>query len=471
MVLVSNIGLISENYTSIVLSQVWNTAVIVAVVVVITTVLGVVTAWVFALYDFPFKKWLEICLIMGMVFPSYVLAFFYSETFNVFGQTALIGTLVVATLPYVFMITTMSLRSQSQQLVESALMLGKGQLWTKFKIILPLLRPAIVLSMLLVAGDTFSEFGATYFYGVDTVITGIYEIWFGLYELDTGIRFAAWVFLTTVAIYYIINTLKGNSISFQPELANGIGGQSLRSEQLGKTAGILVTVLVMFLVTITFFIPIAVLGDWVIKGYAETDLLKVVAVTFNSSVLATGIAISVITISTIVLYLFKRNYGVISMWANGLYSTPGIILAITAIYIVNMVSSDLVPYLFVYILILKYFAMGVDSIGVGIQKINRQYYYSAKTLGKDSKWYVWNIQIPLSIRAYLIAGILIWIDVIRELAIGLTIRPQWLDLLSVEIFRFMDIELLYMSGPWILAMVLITFIPIYWINVVMKMKD
>ena len=112
--------------------------------------------------------------------------------------------------------------------------------------------------------------------------------------------------------------------------------------------------------------------------------------------------------------------------------------------------------------------MGTDSIGVGIQKVNRQYYYTTKTFGKDSVWYIWKIQIPMSMQSYLIAGILVWIDVIRELVIGLTLRPQWLDLLSVEIFRYMDMEQLSMSGPWILAMVIITIIPIYYIKIMLK---
>ena len=166
-VLVVHLGIIDGNYLSIISKQILNTIIIVTSVVVITTSLGVLTAWIFALYDFPLKRYLEIILILGMVFPSYVLALFYSEAFKVWGELALIGTLSVSTLPYVFMIVTMSLRSQSQQLVDTALMLGKNNHWIKLKVIWPLLKPAIVLSSLLVLGDTFSEFGATYFYGVD----------------------------------------------------------------------------------------------------------------------------------------------------------------------------------------------------------------------------------------------------------------------------------------------------------------
>jgi iron(III) transport system permease protein len=470
LILLSNLGDISSAYFDIVIQQVKNTVVIIISVVGITTLLGVLTAWLFALYDFPLKKWLEIGLIMGMVFPSYVLAFFYSEVFNIFGQYALIGTMVVSTLPYVFMIVTMSLRSQSQQMIDSVLMFGKNIWWAKFKVLLPLIRPAIVLSMLLVIGDTFSEFGATYFYGVDTIITGVYEIWFGLYETEQGIRIAGWIFITTITLYYIVTILKGNSVKSSPEYANEIGSYRLKEEKFGKVGGYFITGFISVLVIITFVIPTFVMIGWVFESAMITNWSNIIIASINSSILATIISVLVVIISTLTLYLFKTNSHIISMWTNALYSTPGVVLAIAAILIVNETSTLLLPVLFLYVMVMKYLAMGVDSIGVSIQKIDRQYYYSAKTIGKDSEWYIFNVQIPMAMKGYLIAGILIWIDVIRELIIGLTIRPQWLDLLSVEIFRFMDLEMLYMSGPWILAMVMITFIPIYWIHVVMKDK-
>lgn len=470
IVLVSHLGNIDNDYLDIISNQILNTLMIVFTVVVITTTVGVAIAWVFAMYQFPLKKPLEIILILGMVFPSYVLAFFYSETFRMWGEPALIGTLVVATLPYVFMIVTMSLRSQSQQLVESALMLGKESYWIKLRVILPLLKPAIVLSALLVAGDTFSEFGATYFYGVDTVMTGIYEIWFGVHEAEQGIRFAAWTFTIIITVYYFINTWKHSLMGQQPTLSNSGVGQSIQPQRIGKLGRWLITLLVSSLTLVTFFVPMGVLGIWVVDGYAATDWLRVLAVTINSSVLATVIAILVLINTTFVLYLFKKRIPAVLALSNALYSTPGIVLAVAAVFVINATSTEIVGILFIYVLTLKYLAMGTDSIGVGIQKVNRQYYHTAKTFGKDSTWYVWKVQIPMSIQSYLIAGILVWIDVIRELVIGLTLRPQWLDLLSVEIFRWMDMEMLSMSGPWILAMVIITILPIYWINIVIKQK-
>jgi iron(III) transport system permease protein len=419
------------------------------------------------MYDFPLKSILEKILILGMVFPSYVLAFFYSETFGMFGKSALIGTMVVTTLPYVFMIVTMSIRSQSQQLVYSAMMLGKDYYWIKLNLLMPLIKPSLILSTLLVIGDTFSEFGATYFFGVDTVMTGIYEIWFGLHESVQGIRFSAWVFVTMLTVYYFINVWKKSIIGNQPKLTNGDSPQCIQPIIIEKFKW-LYTFIVLSIVTITFLIPLGVLVSWINSTYITTDWVRVFKVTFNSSILATLISFLVLLTTTVILYLFKNKMIVVTALSNAMYSTPGIVLTITAIFVINQTFVGMVTTMFVYVLVLKYLAMGIDSVGVGIQKINVQYYYSAKTLDKSSAWYICNVQIPISYQSYIVGGILVWIDVIRELVIGLTLRPQWLSLLSVEIYRYMDMEKLSSSGPWILAMVVVTIIPIYWINLVLK---
>ena len=467
LVLVTQIGWIDSAYMTIIKNQIITTVFVILTTVVITVAVGGSLSWLFAMYDFPLKSILEKILILGMVFPSYVLAFFYSETFGMFGKPALIVTMVVTTLPYVFMIVTMSIRSQSQQLVHSAMMLGKDYYWIKLNLLMPLIKPALILSTLLVIGDTFSEFGATYFFGVDTVMTGIYEIWFGLHESVQGIRFSAWVFVTMLTVYYFINIWKKSIIGNQPKLTNSDSPQCIQPIKIEKFKW-LYTFIVLSIVTITFLIPLGVLASWINSTYITTDWVRVFKVTFNSSILATLISFLVLVTTTVILYLFKNKMIVVTALSNAIYSTPGIVLTITAIFVINQTFVGMITTMFVYVLVLKYLAMGIDSVGVGIQKINAQYYYSAKTLGKSSVWYICNVQIPISYQSYIVGGILVWIDVIRELVIGLTLRPPWLSLLSVEIYRYMDMEKLSSSGPWILAMVVVTIIPIYWINLVLK---
>lgn len=467
LTLMMNLGFIDPAYTSIILTQFTNTMVIVFSVVAISSIIGFICAWLFSIYDFPLKKPLEIMFIMSMIYPSYVLAFFYSEFFNVHGQIALVGTMVATTLPYVFMIVTMSFRSQSQQLVDSALMFGKNNAWVRLKVLFPLVVPAVILSSLLVVGDTFSEFGATYFFGVDTVMTGLYEIWFGLGESVQGIRLAAWTFCMVFVVYYFVTVWKRTSLKAQVAFENNDLSETIKSRKPEKN-GWLMTLFTGSIVTMIFLIPSCVLIQWVMSSYIQTDWFVVLMVSFNSILLATGISFLVLFITTIIFVVYKQKLLTLSALVNTLYSTPGIVLAVSAVFIIGITSPNLTPFLFVYVLVMKFLAMGMDTIGVGIQKINHKFYYSSKAFKKNQSWYIWNVQIPLSQKGYIVAAIMVWIEVIRELVISTTLRPQGFDLLSVEIFRFMDLELLYMSGPWILMMVIITVIPITYLKLVLK---
>jgi len=463
--LISHIGFIDKTYVSIIINQLLTTVEIVIPVILTTVAVGFSLSWIFALYEFPFKKILEKILILGMIFPSYVLAIFYSEMFGFTGKLALIGTLVISSLPYVFMLTSIGFKSQSQQFVDAALMFGKNSRWIKMKVLLPLLTPSLILSSFIVFGDSFSEFGATYFFGVDTVMTGIYEIWFSLHESKQGIKFSAWIFLGIIVSYFFISWWKSSV-----KKLNSVAGKNiepLKTEKLEKN-GWLVSTVIFLITTITFFLPLSLLFEWLFVVYLKADWIRVLKVTFNSISLSTLIATIVLFISTLLLYLFKKYSFILSTICNTLYSTPGVILAISMVYVSS--TKFLIPFVFLFVLTIKYIGIGVDGISLGLNKIPRQLYYDVKSFGKDSIWYIKNVQIPLSFKSYLMAGLLIWIDVMRELPIGLTSRPQWLDLVSIEIFRCMDLEMLSTSSPYILSMIVSTLIPIYFVNLVVKMK-
>lgn len=468
-ILISNFGSIEEKYWQIIQNQLVNTLIVLGSVGTASLILGVSLSWIFTMYDFPLKRILEKILILSMVFPSYVLAFFYSEVFKIDGKFALILTLTISSIPYVFMLVTAALRAQSQHLIYSAMMFGKNENWIKLKILFPLIIPSIILSSLIVIGDTFSEFGATYFFGVNTIMTGVYEIWFGLHESIQGIRFTAWIFITISIIYFFINHLKNFVLSKHKYNDCNKISERLEPKKI-YTFSILPIMYCIIITLFSFFIPMVVLIKWVFETFFLAEWFEIFIVTFNSVSLATFISTAVLVITTFLLYLFKRNMIFLLTLCNTLYSVPGLVLAITATFITG--KYEWITFgMFIFILIIKFLAIGIDGINSGLEKISRQYYYSAKTLGKNTFWYILNIQIPLSLQCYLASFVLIWIDVMRELTISLTLRPPQMNLLSIEIFRYMDLEMLNMSGPWILSMVVVTIIPIYWLNKFIKLNS
>lgn len=457
-------------YTNYVFSQLTNTILLVTLTAFFTLIIGGISAWFVALYNFPFKRIIETSYILMMLFPSYVISMMMGDiSSTLLGFWGLVLTMTLVTIPYVFLILTMSLRSQSQILVDTALMFGKNKNWIKLKLILPLLKPAIMIALIFVVSDTISEFGATHFMGVDTFMTGIYEIWLGLYEYDIGLKLSSLIFILIVVVVY-----SSNLFGKDKHLTNPTKSKTIEPIQLSGFKAWLVTFITVIPITIGFLIPLIMLVDWNISAWGQTDWLSVGWVSLQTIMVAGVVSITSLFLATEFLYYFKkdeRKAKIIYSLISSMYAMPGIVVAVTMLWLVGFLDFQWLGFIYLYALIVKYIALSMDSVYTGLQKIDRVYYYSSKGFGKNSNWYKWYIQMPLAKKSYVVGGILVWIDVMRELVIGYALRPDWLDLLSVKIYSFIDVELMYLSGPWILMMVIITLIPIWWVNKIIKMGN
>ena len=72
---------------------------------------------------------------------------------------------------------------QSQNLIDLGRSLGFSKFKSLYTLILPAARPAIVAGLSLVAMETLAEFGAVYFFSINTLTTGIYNSWIAFDDL------------------------------------------------------------------------------------------------------------------------------------------------------------------------------------------------------------------------------------------------------------------------------------------------
>ena len=102
-------------------------------------------------------------------------------------------------------------------------------------------------------------------------------------------------------------------IGHQPSLSNSGTFQTIQSENLSGIKGFIISLFIIIITLITFFIPFGVLGMWVVAEYTDTDWWRVFAVTLNSSMLATVIAMLVLINTTFILYLYTLIYTLLSI--------------------------------------------------------------------------------------------------------------------------------------------------------------
>ena len=177
--------------------------------------IGVTTAWLTALHDFPGRRVFEWALLLPMAVPAYVMAYMYTDLLTFAGpvQSALreafgwrygdywfpdVRTLPGAVLmfvfvlyPYVYLLVRTAFLERAGRAMEAARSLGQGPWRAFFSVSLPLARPAIAAGVALALMETLADFGTVAYFAVDTFTTGIYRAWFSLGDRVAAAQLAA----------------------------------------------------------------------------------------------------------------------------------------------------------------------------------------------------------------------------------------------------------------------------------------
>ena len=164
----------------------WGSIWISGATVLLSAVIGVPLAFLFARYEFPGRRWLGTLVALPVVLPPLVgvIAFLF-----LFGETGFLARLVQlltgTTEPpwrlqgagaillvhaysmyvYFYLFTRAALASLDPSLLEAAAALGAGKLRTLLRVTLPLLRPALIGAAILTFMTSLASFSAPYIFG------------------------------------------------------------------------------------------------------------------------------------------------------------------------------------------------------------------------------------------------------------------------------------------------------------------
>lgn len=181
-----------------------NTLVMLTSVGLGVAVIGVTTAWLTSMTEFPGRRVFEWALVLPLAMPAYVMAYVYTDLLQFVGpvQGWLRETLdwrrgdywfpevrsvggacamfALVLYPYVYLLARTAFLARSASLQEAARSLGLGPWRTFLRISLPLARPAIVAGVSLALMETLADFGTVSYFAVQTFTTGIFRAWFSL---------------------------------------------------------------------------------------------------------------------------------------------------------------------------------------------------------------------------------------------------------------------------------------------------
>lgn len=442
-------------------------------------IIGVSSAYFVSLYDFPLRKFFSWALVLPLAIPDYIGAHVYANIFSYTGYIPTLlrekfgitynfdimnlgGAIFVLTLcfyPYVYILVKSFLAKQSNSLIEVSKSLGKNNKQIFWKVLLPISRGAIVGGATLVILEVLNAYGLPNYFGIQTFSTGIFRVWFSFKDLDTAIKMSAMLLFVTYTIILGEKFLRRRkSYSFSNTKIRPIIRQ-----KLNKKNKVMVLSWLSLVFSFAFIIPILQLSYWASLTYRHIlnrEFLILIRNSFGITIISTLIIIifSIVIANTTRLSKGKLSI-IISKGATMGYSIPGAVISIGMLLFFISLDGKLVPLynlvgidnslfltlsfaLLVSAYLVRFLAISYNTIESGFEKVGLKFHEASRTLGKGISKTFLLVDLPMIKNSILGAGILVFIEIIKELPLTMLLRPFNFNTLSTAIKKFAEDEML-----------------------------
>lgn len=465
-------------------------------------VVGVATAWLTAMHDFPGRRFFEWALVLPLAVPAYVMAYVYTDFLQFVGpvQTLLrdtfgwqhgdywfpdIRTLPGAMLmfvsvlyPYVYLLARTAFIERASGMLEAARTLGMGSWRAFFAVSLPLARPAIVAGIALALMETLADYGTVAYFAVNTFTTGIYRAWFSL-----GDRVAA-AQLAAMLLAFVLFLLMAERISRGRARYNNTTGRNrpMAGARLRGPAAGLATLACTLPLLLGFILPATLLLRMALtEGDAQFGE-RFLILSRNSFVLAGSTAVIGVLLALLLAYgarLSKTTFAHAMNRLVGLgYAVPGAVIAVGVLIPVTRLDNWLAgqwavwfgynPGLLltggiaalIYAYLVRFLAVSLHTVESSLAKITPSMDDAARSLGLGQGETLRRVHMPMLRGSLFTAGLLVFVDVMKELPATLVMRPFNFDTLATQAYTLASDERLAEASTAALAIVAVGLLPL-----------
>ncbi|MDA8800758.1 iron ABC transporter permease [Candidatus Pelagibacter bacterium] len=477
------------------LDYIYNSLILLTGVLTLTFIIGVGCAYLVSFYKFPGVNFFKWALILSFAVPAYIYAYSLTAFFENYGTAfsilknllgegnynahipkfdGMLGAIISISFSlfgYVYVLTRASFHYQSQNLLELGKNLGFSKQKSFFKIILPSARPAIVAGLSLVAMEALSDFGSVSFFGVSTLTTGIYNAWISFDDLTLANRLSSYLLIFILGLF-VLENLSRKKAQYHTSSKGGFKSKSVI--QLSGYKSIIASLFCIAVFFLSFLFPVFQMLYWTIifpKHLLDLNLIQL----FSNTILLVFLACCVL-----ILLAFISNYGsrvskskfldTLNTFSISGYAIPGIILAVAFITFISWLDLNMINYLgtesiksifigsilgLVIIYFIRFYSLANNGIKSGYLKINYSIDESAYLLGYSKFKTFRNIHLPYLKNSVLLIGILLTIEIIKELPITLIMRPFNFETFATKAYIYASQDLLEAAAAPSLLLILI----------------
>ncbi len=494
--IITNFNIEAENWLHIkenlLLKYIFSTLYLVIGVCITSTVIGVGSAWFVTCYEFYGRKYIEWLLVFPMTIPTYIAAYSYYdiiEKFNPFfiwcrsniglQQTILIENVLIYLIviilfsfvlyPYVYLSTKASLMVQGCRTIEAANTLGIPTNEILRKVIIPIIRPAIIAGVSLVIMETLNDYAAVEYFGISTLTIGIFRSWFGLNDIASALKLSSFL-ITFVFIFLIFEKLYRRNAKYN----NKGGKNSLRRIDIPNKKQYIIIIFCIIPFIFGFLIPVTRLFTWMIKSDFSSNDFNLLKITFNTIIISAVSSVIIVLVAYLINFIKNYFNSDVCKKINQLailgYSIPGAIIAIGMLKlsgsINGLISLSLIGSTFglIFSYTVRFFAVAWQPIDSSMEKLGRNINQVSRTLNVKPVKSLININLPILKKPLLISCLIVFIDISKELPLTLILRPFNFDTLATLTYDLINQAQFFQSSIPSLLIILISVPAIFIIN-------
>jgi len=437
------------------------------IVALISTFFGVILGFLIYKTTIRHKNIFRILIMIPLFISPYILAvawkdammLFFNHTNSEKTYSFLAMILVHSTIyiPISILIIGSAMSGISKQLEESALMISgiKNML---FKILLPLIKPSIITSFVLILIFSISEFSVPAYFGVRVFTTEIFTQFSAFYNFNLAMLQS--LILIFICVFLLLSERK--RLSKSVFLSIGTRGSEVKLYNSKKIVVWGYSILI-FAVIITVVIPIGILVFQSFKnGTSEfVEAFYLLLPTFGSSILlAISGAFITLIFGFIAAYyseIFKLKQ--LNLMLLVLFAIPSTVLGIVLIKFYNNSIFN-----FIYsgfgILIIAYFGkysfIAAKLIGNAIKQIPKSLEEAAVIEGIGFFKRLEKIVIPLVLPAIMASFIINFLFCLGDLGTAIMVYPPGAQILPIKVFTIMANAPESLTGSMVLIVFLLT---------------
>jgi iron(III) transport system permease protein len=487
------------------LRAVSNTIFLGLVVTITTTLIGVPLAYFTARYQYPLKALVAMLPLITLVIPEVIAA---QTWLMVLGNNGFItralgdagmtipsfygwpGLIVVMTFTYyayIYIGTLAAIKGFDVQLEEAAQSLGTSPTASRWKVMVPVILPAVLASALLVFTLVVGNFATATILGHQVELLSVLTYQASVSEIGASPVMQSTLATTSVIIVVGALYLQRRVVSRgRFEIVQGRGAvpgklRGARSIFLATGALLVMAVSLLPLVTLVagaFTVargPVMRWGQWT-TAHLERALLAEPTPIINTITYASMATVIGIVFSTLVSYLIVKKRNPLTQALDYLSSLPlalsGTVIGIGLLMSFNTGWLPLAGTSAIIVLayVVRRLSFGIRNASSTLYNVPNSIEEASISLGVPPVRSFLKVVLPLMVPAIAAAAVLTWTTTVAELSASVIVYSPGRETMPIQVFRLIDSGLMARASAYGLILITVILLPVIIATKVFRIK-